>query len=159
MGRLVREWESKAIELLDDFEDHVKSDQLSLPIDATVHQLNADTVHFVESVEPFHDSIGQMISRRDERATASATESYVNYKQDLLGALAMNLRNKASDYKSQSTRCLFLMVRLRWWCCTLDTLYQSLILEQFPLCQGATGSALHVARGKSAGGSTPATGK
>ena len=88
-----------------------QSDQLSLPIDATVHQLNADTVHFIESVEPYHDSIGQMISRRDERATASATESYVNYKQDLLGALAMNLRNKASDYKSQSTRCLFLMVR------------------------------------------------
>jgi len=125
MGRLVREWESKAIELLDDFEDHVKSDQLSLPIDATVHQLNADTVHFVESVEPFHDSIGQMISRRDERATASATESYVNYKQDLLGALAMNLRNKASDYKSQSTRCLFLMNNFHFVKARLGQLYTS----------------------------------
>ena len=94
---------------MDDFEDHVKSDQLSLPLDATVHQLNADTVHFIESVEPFFDSIGQMISKRDER-TISATQAYVNYKRDLLAALAMNLRNKATDYKSQSTRSLFLMV-------------------------------------------------
>jgi len=109
IGRMAREFESKGIELLDDFEDHVKSDQLSLPSDATVHQLNADTVHFIESVEPFFDSIGQMISKRDER-TISATQAYVNYKRDLLAALAMNLRNKATDYKSQSTRSLFLMV-------------------------------------------------
>ena len=76
---------------------------------ATVHQLNADTVHFIESVEPFYDSIGRIICKKDER-TISTSEGYVNYKRDLLAALSMNLRNKATDYKSQSTRSLFLMV-------------------------------------------------
>jgi len=122
IGRFLREFESKAVELLDDFEDHIKSDTLTLPSDATVHQLNADTVHFIESVEPFYDSIGRIICKKDER-TISTSEGYVNYKRDLLAALSMNLRNKATDFKSQSTRSLFLMNNFHFVKARLGQLY------------------------------------
>ena len=82
---------------------------MSLPVDATVHQLNADTVHFIESVEPFYETLGQIIAKKDERSV-SPVEAYVNYKSDLLSALSMNLNNKAEDYKNQSAKCVFLMV-------------------------------------------------
>lgn len=122
IGRMVREMESRGLELLDDFEDHVKSDQLSLPVDATVHQLNADTVHFIESVEPFYETLGQIIAKKDERSV-SPVEAYVNYKSDLLSALSMNINNKAEDYKNQSAKCVFLMNNFHFVKARLGQLY------------------------------------
>ncbi|KAJ8037144.1 Exocyst complex component 7 [Holothuria leucospilota] len=102
---------------LDEFFDFVKndSDKANLPKDGTVHELTSNTIIFLESLNEYVDTVAFMLlqkgemsyqARQDPNASKKRVATYIG---DILGALSLNLLQKAKTYSDQCLGDVFLL--------------------------------------------------
>ncbi|XP_076809603.1 exocyst complex component 7-like isoform X3 [Clavelina lepadiformis] len=114
LPRLIYELESTGVVVLDDFADCVKSDpekESNMPKDGTVHELTSNAMLFLQQLAQNADVAGGMLaSQRDsQQSLATARRSLSTYISHVLGALKLNLDNKARVYLDNSLAAIFLL--------------------------------------------------
>ncbi|XP_077297926.1 exocyst complex component 7 [Arctopsyche grandis] len=111
------------VKALEDFIESVKSDNGTLPVDGTVHELTTNVLVFLDQILDYSDTIGGVLSQEtvyvknfallpcytqiahDKEAKARALLAI--YVRKVLGQLNLTLHSKSEQYSDQALRALF----------------------------------------------------
>ncbi|XP_038047296.1 exocyst complex component 7-like isoform X1 [Patiria miniata] len=115
---LIASLETTGAKALEEFFDVVKNDpdKSNMPRDGTVHELTSNALTFLEHFLDYIDTTAAMLTaHRDQGYSAKTTDVEANKRQvsnyvaKVLGALSLNLDQKAKTYSDQYLGAIFLL--------------------------------------------------
>ncbi|XP_071966009.1 exocyst complex component 7-like [Antedon mediterranea] len=114
---LMRTLQQTGSNALDEFFEIVKNDpdKSNMPKDGTVHELTSNAVIFLENLQEFIDTTSSMLSTQKDAILSRGNEDTAKkklvaaYIAKVLGALGLNLDQKAKTYNDQYLGAIFLL--------------------------------------------------
>ncbi|XP_033107981.1 exocyst complex component 7-like isoform X2 [Anneissia japonica] len=114
---LTRSLQQTGSKALDEFFEIVKNDpdKSNMPRDGTVHELTSNAVIFMENLQEFIDTTSSMLSTQKDAILSRGSDDTAKkklvaaYIAKVLGALGLNLDQKAKTYNDQYLGAIFLL--------------------------------------------------
>ncbi|PIK33786.1 hypothetical protein BSL78_29403, partial [Apostichopus japonicus] len=115
--QLISALETNGAKALEEFFDFVKNDpdKANMPKDGTVHELTSNSIIYLESINEYVDTVAAMLLQSVETSYQSRKDKNVLkkrvavYLSEVLGALGLNLVQKAKTYSDQYLGDVFLL--------------------------------------------------